>query len=1684
MAVNIQEREVAPEQTQSVATRRALPAAESLALLPLLLVLLLGGVFRFTGLNWDENQHLHPDERFLTDVANRLQPVDNPLDYLRPSVSTLNPYNAGIPTYVYGNFPMTVTRYVGGWVQEACVALSLDCAYRYDSYDGIHLVGRVLSGLLDLVSVFFIFLIGRRLYDWRVGLLAALLLAVAVMPIQQSHFFTMDNWAAGLTTAALYMAVRAGEEGDRWRWWLLFGLFLGLAVASRVNVAPLAAMAGVAALIWVARQAPQGAGWRYLLSHRGSEELQRVFLGVLLAGFISLLTFRLAQPYAFADGEIIRQAALAETGQEPSALRVAFGSIIGFHPEWRADMAEIQGLQQPEASFPPALQWTGRAPLFFPLNNMVLYGMGITAGIAAWLGFFWALSRIARAGPDWTAHALPVAWSGLYFLFMGTRWVTSIRYFLPIYPTLLLLGAWALIAVCQFAAARPPARRRLEQLGAAALILAAVVPTFLWANAFVDIYRQPLTRLAASRWIFDNIPTGATLVYEAAGEEHELHLPLRGFNFAPGTNPLHLAFDFPDQGGASGTARALRFNYLSTMEGGASDAHFALSLLGPDSEPLEATSQAVTVGRERSEAELPLPAATLAPGEMYVFRVSLESGTPLHADTSVFVNEEWDDLLPASVDGRPAYATYYREVAGGQRPLPWPASDDKRRLMLDWLDEADVIAISSQRSLWNTPRLPLTFPLNIAYYEALFSGELGFDLVAEFHATPRIGPLYISDTAGKVRWGEPPDIGWPPPGELAAEEAFSVYDHPPVWIFQKNDRYSHERALAILGAVDLGQVVVMNPAEASRAPNAMMLPAARWERQQATGTFSQLFDLGSALNRQPWLAAAVWWLAVVALGWLTFPLAYAIFRGLPGRGYALSRILGLLVVSWLGWILASYQLLPHDRTTLWLSLLLLAVTGLLLFLRQRSELVGFVRSRAGYLLLVEGLGLALFLFALLLRLGNPDVWDVIWGGEKPMDLSYFTAVLKSRSFPPYDPWYAGGYINYYYYGFVFAGVLPKMLGIAPTIAYNLALAMIFSFTGLAAFSLAYNLVAAAGAARQKIGNIGNLGNLGNLGSLSRRAAGAGLLAVLLALFLGNIGQPGVVAGAWYRAGDAQLNSGVAGIDALVRTLDGAIDMTLRGEPAPIYPGDWFWTTTRAISVPEGETGPITEFPFFTFLYGDLHAHMIALPLTLLALAWAVSLVLSAKPDRPPAGWVAAALRWFAGGLAIGVLRATNTWDWPTYLLTGMLAAGYYAFARRRQFSLPAFAQALIYALFLAGLSTLLFWPYITSYGSGYESFRLWQGPKTSVADYLVIHGLFLFLVATYLVLEFRAWSRTWTQAKLERLEPLMWPGLLALVAYVLILVVLLLRGVWVAPLVLTLALLAFGLALRPSLSEPRRIVLILIAGALALTLLVEVVVLDGDIGRMNTVFKFYMQVWLLFSVAAAAGAAWVWPAIRQHANRTTRRVWYGVLALLVASAALYPLLATPAKWQIRMSDEAPLTLDGMAFMETTSYGDTAFDGSGRNIHLRGEYEALRWLQANVEGTPVLAEAHGGNPYRSITNRVAMYTGLPAIVGWDWHQRQQRASVPDRLVWDRVADVNRLFSSAQPGEALQVLRKYDVGYVYLGTIERAYYPPDGIAKFEQLAASGYLREVFQNEDVTIYKVDSVRLGQSAVGGSGS
>ena len=240
-------------------------------------------------------------------------------------------------------------------------------------------------------------------------------------------------------------------------------------------------------------------------------------------------------------------------------------------------------------------------------------------------------------------------------------------------------------------------------------------------------------------------------------------------------------------------------------------------------------------------------------------------------------------------------------------------------------------------------------------------------------------------------------------------------------------------------------------------PERLMLSDAALARQRAGGTWGEIFSEGGLNGAAPWL---VWLLAVEVIFILALPLAYAVFRWLPDRGVMLARPLGLLLTAWLAWLGASYGAWEFGRGSVALSIVGVALLSAWPAWRYRAELRAHLRRRWRYLLSMEALFLAAFFIFLALRAANPDLWHPWRGGEKPMELSYLTAVARSSVFPPYDPWYAGGFINYYYFGFVLVAALMRLTGIVPAIAYNLAVPLLFALTLTAAFSVGHNLAEA------------------------------------------------------------------------------------------------------------------------------------------------------------------------------------------------------------------------------------------------------------------------------------------------------------------------------------------------------------------------------------------------------------------------------------------------------------------------------------------------------------------------------------------------------------------------------------------------------------------------------------------------
>jgi uncharacterized membrane protein len=229
---------------------------------------------------------------------------------------------------------------------------------------------------------------------------------------------------------------------------------------------------------------------------------------------------------------------------------------------------------------------------------------------------------------------------------------------------------------------------------------------------------------------------------------------------------------------------------------------------------------------------------------------------------------------------------------------------------------------------------------------------------------------------------------------------------------------------------------------------------------------------------------------------------------------------------------------------------------------------------------------------------------------------------------------------------------------------------------------------------------------------------------------------------------------------------------------------------------------------------------------------------------------------------------------------------------------------------------------------------------------------------------------------------------------------------------------------------------------------------------MTTVFKFYLQAWIMFALVAGVCFGWVVKSLRYWNNRLGF-FWQAIFFILVTSAALFTVMGTTDKIRDRMAPSASHTLDGMAYMESATYYDM-----GVEMQLVEDYQAIRWMQENIEGSPVILEGQAYE-YRW-GNRYTIYTGLPGVVGWNWHQRQQRAVLRNNIVQERVDAVGTFYLTEDPTYVADFIDQYDVEYVILGQLERIFFPGAGLEKFERYDGELW-EEVFRNGTTIIYEV---------------
>jgi Chlor_Arch_YYY domain len=1516
-----------PLSDRSLRTRRWWHAPWA-TVVALICILLLGAYFRTMNIfNWDGGYGFHPDEGFYGYMVSGAVKTPSSLgEWFDSAVSPLNPRNVGHTFFVYGSLPVTLSRIVG----DLLPYFGIDDLPPYK-------VGRALAVFFDVGSILMTFLIGKLIAGRRVALLGAFFAACAVMMIQQAHFFTVDAFSTFFVLLSLYWIVRIGR-GDGWPSYVWMGISVGLAMAAgRATMATLGVIGAVAAFqAALSEHTPRDTqvsddptGSSVIEEDEDEAEsglewfingLTRFMLDkfpiLVLAGVCCFFSFRTFQPDAFIGSRPDSPPIVIDNQIKLPQFIDTFFQGKGYFdirpdPRFIDNLRTIAAQASGEFDWPPSVQWANRTNYIFPLENMILWGMGLPLGVTVWVAFLWLGWRMLRKR-EWLI-VLPLwIWVAFYFGWQGQQFAKTMRYMLPIYSPLMLFAGIVLVQFWEWARKRrhEPAlgwlSRNVKRYAPAAAIwtiLIVSVGTYCWAYAYTRIYTRDHTRLMASRWLLDNMPPG-----------------------------------------------------------------------------------------------------------------------------SYMTNETWDYPLPVSADGRDPWRVFkgidispyaeddlvkYTGSFGGDGT--WNAG------LIDQLDQADYIVMSSNRVYDSIIRLPMRYPVTIRYYHYLFNGELGFEMAADITSYPTFLGIQIPDQS--------------------AEEAFTVYDHPRVMIFRKTPRYSRENTIRLLTSdVNWDEVYKLPTIKGGRAPTALRFTPSQWPSYIEGGTWSKLFSpITSSFPLIVWLAV------LYLLGLSLFALLYHLLPMLPDRGWTLARALAILLVSYGAWLLGSFKLMAFTPASVWLVAAPLIIVGALVAANSRAKLRIFWRERRSALIASEALFLLAFFALLLIRYMNPDLWHPDRGGEKPMDLAFLTAVLKSSSFPPYDPWFAGGMLNYYYYGFVYVGSLVHLTAITPEVAYNLAVPTIFALTALGCFGVVYNLLA-LGRKRSPLAQSELMNS--RYGRLrERRAIVSGLLAAVFVVLLGNMAQA-----IWYLPGTATPPGPGEPIPSPMSSY--AAQQELKGR------AEWaFWDATRIID------GTVNEFPFFTFLFADLHAHMIVMPLSLAVLILSIALVRNEKPwiGRPAASyfeyrgigeWLVQGLLLLALAFTSGALRVTNTWDYPTF--TG-LAAGTIALIGWHRWRSGApwqhylgspLAQIAIVLL----LGNIFFRPFTAHFVTESSGIQAMRDTPTTLWNWIQINGLWFYLLFTTGLLLARRYARL----------PLMLVAALS-GGLLLCLLVGLLSASTSPILLLPLLISAIGLAwLLRKLPLSSQLPYLWALGGFGLWVLVEYVTVKGDVGRLNTVFKFGLHAWILFGLAAGVAVPWMWRQVR-HWQAAGSWAWRALAVLLIGASLIYPLTATPVRVGDRYDKDAPWTLDGLAYLERVTRQEEGVD-----FALKEDADAIKWIRANISGTPVMLEAQQ-EAYRWGA-RIAINTGLPTVLGWTWHEIQQRGAVnADVIVRARQEAIRTIYTDSDVSNVARLIRNYGIQYIYFGGLERAIYGTQALETFDSLIKLGSLEKVYDQGSTSIYRV---------------
>ena len=681
-----------------------------------------------------------------------------------------------------------------------------------------------------------------------------------------------------------------------------------------------------------------------------------------------------------------------------------------------------------------------------------------------------------------------------------------------------------------------------------------------------------------------------------------------------------------------------------------------------------------------------------------------------------------------------------------------------------------------------------------------------------------------------------------------------------------------------------------------------------------------------------------WWLLALLFGAVFMPVTGRLFCTFEDRGWFFSKILGIAVCGYTEWLLTSVNVTVFSTVSCVLVCALYAVIMLILARRQSGKGVDPLPWGHFRLIIAGELAFAaVFLLWTYLAGMNPNAY----GTEKFMDYGFMEAMMRSSTLPATDMWYSGGTINYYYGGQYFAVFLTKLSGSRVEVTYNLMRTFIAGFAFILPCSLVYQMLRDEGAKRLK-----------RISGAAAKAAGAAAgTAVCIA------GNMHYVVYRWI-------------IPLVTR---------LRGGESP--EGYWFPDATRYIGFdPDVPDKTIHEFPCYSFVLGDLHAHVVNIIFVLLLIGILYAFTASARDQK---SYLQDGRRGIlreifmphvlAAGFLLALYQMNNFWDYVIYFVVAGGTILFTNIVRQKKLTAAVLITAGQAAVF-AGMSVLLILPFTLKFQTMVSGVALCKYHSLP-HQLLVLWGLPVFTSVILIAAVILDRRKDGADRGIR--------GFLGSITFSDM-------YAWL------LAVCAIGLVLVPEIVYVRDIYE------------------DGN-ARANTMFKLTYQAFIMFGIVMGYAC---FRLLLMTGSRILRAC--AALSLICLTATVgYAGIATESWFADSVSDIRYAGLYALGHLDT----DFAEDAG-----------AIAWLKENVKGSPTVLEANGDS-YTGYC-RVSASTGLPTPLGWYVHEWLWRSDTD--AINQISSDVNDIFTSGDPVLVKDLLIDYNISYIFVGEKEKEKY----------------------------------------------